>query len=67
MHALIWFPKTGQLSRFMQQWKGRSSKGIKEFLFRSRTEYSSKFIRTDPIWQVRFYSFKIYTTAKIEE
>ena len=67
VHALIWFPKTGQLSRFMQQWKGRSSKGIKEFLYCSLPEYASKIPRTDPIWQVRFYSFEIYTTAKIEE
>ena len=54
VHALIWFPKTGQLSRFMQQWKGRSSKGIKEFLFRSMSEYASQFPQTDPIWQVQF-------------
>ena len=67
VHALIWFPKIGQLSRFMQQWKGRSSKAIKEFLYRSMPEYASKFSKTDPIWQVRFYSFEIYTTGKIEE
>lgn len=51
VHVLLWFPKIGQLSRFMQQWKGRSSKAIKVFLLRS----------------VREYSFEIYTTAKIEE
>ncbi|MFO1040711.1 MAG: transposase [Planctomycetaceae bacterium] len=67
VHALIWFPKIGQLSRFMQQWKGRSSKGIKEFLYRSLPEYAAQFPKTDPIWQVRFYSFEIHSTAKIEE
>ncbi len=67
VHALIWFPKTGQLSPFMQQWKGRSLKRIKDFLFRSTAEYSSKLLRADPIWQVRFYSFEIYSTAKVEE
>jgi putative transposase len=67
VHVLLWFPKIGQLSRFMQQWKGRSSKEIKLFLLRSVREYASKFCKTDPIWQVRFYSFEIYTTAKIEE
>ena len=67
VHALIWFSKTGHLSQFMQQWKGRSSKGTKEFLYRTMPEYTSKFPKTDPIWQVRFYSFEIYTTAKIEE
>ena len=30
-------------------------------------EYASKFPKSDPIWQVLFYSFEIYTTAKIEE
>ncbi len=30
-------------------------------------EYASKFPKSDPIWQVRFYSFEIYTTAKFEE
>lgn len=67
VHALIWFPRIGQLSRFMQQWKGRSSKGIKEFLYRSLPEYATQFLKTDPIWQVRFYSFEIYSTTKIEE
>ena len=67
VHALIWFPKTGQLSRFMQQWKGRSSTGIKEFMNRSLPEYATQFPKTNPIWQVRFYSFEIYTAAKIEE
>jgi len=51
-HALIWFPQTGQLSRFMQQWKGRSSSRIKEFLFQSLPEYGAKFSVKDPIWQV---------------
>ena len=51
----------------MQQWKGRSSNRIKEFLYRTTPEYTSKFPKTDPIWQVRFYSFEIYTAAKIEE
>ncbi len=50
-----------------QQWKGRSSKAIQGFLFRQVPGYASKFPQTDPIWQVRFYSFEIYTTAKIEE
>ena len=67
VHALIWFPQTGQLSRFMQQWKGRSSSRIKEFLFQFLPEYGAKFSAKDPIWQVRYYSFEIYSTAKIEE
>lgn len=67
VHALIWFPKTGQLSPFMQQWKGRSSSRIKKILAQSLPEYGSKFSARDPIWQARYYSFEIYATAKIEE
>ena len=51
----------------MQQWKGRSSSRIKEFLFQFLPEYGAKFSVKDPIWQVRFYSFEIYSTEKIEE
>ena len=67
VHALIWFPQTGQLSRFMQQWKGRSSSRIKEFLHQALPSYGATFSAQDPIWQVRYYSFEIYSTAKIEE
>ena len=51
----------------MQQWKGRSSKGIKEFLYRSLHAYAAQYPKTEPIWHVRFYSFEIHSAAKIEE
>jgi putative transposase len=67
VHALIWFSRTGQLSQFMQQWKGRSSKGIKAFLWETVPAYAARFPKSDPVWQVRFYSFEIHSTAKNEE
>ncbi len=47
--ALIWFPKTGQVSRFMQQWTGQSSKAINMFLCRQVLDYAPKSLETDPI------------------
>jgi putative transposase len=67
VRALIWFSRTGQLSRFMQQWKGHSSKGIKQFLWEAVPAYAARFPRSDPIRKVRLYSFKVYSPAKIEE
>lgn len=67
VHALIWFSKTGRLSSFMQQWKGRSSKLIKRFAGESLPEFVSRLPKADPVWQVRFYSFEVYSTEKLEE
>ena len=51
----------------MQVWKGRSSKAIKGFLQGSLPGYAARVPRGDPVWQVRFYSFEIHSTPKIEE
>lgn len=32
VHAIVWFPETGRLSQFMQVWKSRSSRQLKEFI-----------------------------------
>jgi len=67
VHVLIMFSETGQLSQFMQQWKGRSSKRMKRFAAESLPEFVSRFPKTDPVWQVRFYSFEVHSTEKLEE
>ncbi len=67
VHLLIWFPTAGQLSRFVQQLKGRSSTQIKQFLRDDMTEYAAHVSLDDPVWQVRFHSFEIYSSAKLEE
>ncbi len=67
VHAIVWFPKTGQLSGFMRLWKGRSSAQIKECFAGELAEYSKRFPVTDPVWQVRYYSFEIDSGKKLRE
>jgi putative transposase len=67
VHLLIWFPQPGQLSRFVQQLKGRSSTQIKQFLRDNLTAYAAHISLDDPVWQGRFHSFEIYSTEKLEE
>lgn len=67
VHALVWFPEIRQLSRFMNEWKGESSRAIK-VLF--RTEFPTYFSHVDegdPIWQARYYGFNIWSRKKVEE
>lgn len=67
VHLLIWFSKPGQLSRFVQQLKGRSSTQIKRFLRENLTAYAARISAQDPIWQVRYHSFEIDSRQKLEE
>uniref|UniRef100_A0A7C2K068 Transposase n=1 Tax=Schlesneria paludicola TaxID=360056 RepID=A0A7C2K068_9PLAN len=67
VHLLIWFPQPGQLSRFVQQLKGRSSMLIKRFLREQLPAYAARIAPDDPVWQVRFHSFEIYSRKKLEE
>jgi len=67
VHALIWFSRTGQLSRFLQQWKGRSSTRIKKLLREELTHYAMTISASDPIWQTRFHAFEIESRSKLEE
>lgn len=67
VHAVVWFPISGQLSQFMNVWKTQSSKAIKK-LFRDQfPQYWSGIDESDPVWQARYYSFNIWTRRKLEE
>ena len=67
VHALIWFPESGQLSPFMNKWKDQSSLAIKE-LYRSEfPSYWATIDSSDPIWQRRYYDFNVRTRQKVEE
>jgi len=61
VHALLWFPQTGQLSSLMKQWKQRSSFHIKAFVRESMHRYASTFAATEPVWQPRYYDFNVYS------
>ncbi len=67
VHAVVWFPESGQLSHFMKQWKQRSSFNIKQFLREGIPNYSARFDLTEPVWQPRYYSFNIYSERKLME
>jgi putative transposase len=65
VHGIIWFPKPGQLSLFMKQWKQRSSFRIKRFLREMIPNYSARFDIAEPVWQARYYAFNIYSEQKL--
>ena len=67
VHALIWFPKTGQLSRFMHGWKRMSSFQIRNWYRTNAPKYFAEFGEGHRFWQPKYYSFEIYQRQKQEE
>jgi putative transposase len=67
VHAIIWFPKTGQLSGFMHEWKRRSSLNVRAWYRQAAPEYVRDFGEGDKFWQPKYYAFEIYTRRKLEE
>jgi putative transposase len=66
VHALIWFPVTGQLSSFMQSWKRRSSLLIRAWYRDHGPTMKPAMEMTDRFWQPKYYAFEIYEPAKLE-
>ena len=67
VHAIVWLPETGQLSRFMHGWKRMSSFHIREWYRTSAAEYFQGFGKGDRFWTPKYYSFEIYSQRKLEE
>ena len=67
VHAVLWFPQTGQLSRFMQEWKRQSSLNIRKWYREAAPHYTSDFGEGDRFWQPKYYSFEIFSRQKLEE
>ena len=67
VHALVWFPATDQISRFMNKWKERTSVALKRMYRTQFSSYFSKIDEADPIWQARYYGFNVWTRHKVEE
>ena len=67
VHALIWFPKRGELSSFMHAWKRRSSLQIRSVLKDQLSTYFSVGNGSESFWQRKYYSFEIYEEYKLEE
>ncbi len=60
VHALLYFRETGILSRFMQQWKRKSSNRLKKFLKESLPAYAAQINLSEPIWQPRYYDLNVF-------
>lgn len=67
VHALVWFPKSHQISSFMNKWKELTSKRLKTFLSQHFPNYWSRIESSDPVWQPRYYDFNIWSRTKVEE
>ena len=67
VHAVLWFPQTGQLSAFMHEWKRRSSLNIRKWYREDARHYSAEFGEGDRFWQPKYYSFEIFSRQKLEE
>lgn len=67
VHALIWLPETGELSRFMHGWKRMSSFRIRNWYRENEATYFANLEMGDRFWQPKYYSFSIYSRRKLEE
>lgn len=67
VHALVWFPQTTQLSRFLHGWKRMSSFFIRDWYRRNAPNYAQEFGEGIRLWQAKYHAFQINNRAKIEE
>lgn len=57
-HALLHFRDSGIISRFIQQWKRKSSNRLKKFLNEHLRAYVSAVDQGEPMWQVGILRFQ---------
>jgi putative transposase len=67
VHAIVWFPASGQLSPFMKSWKQTSSLRLKRVLRGVAPNYAATFSPEDPFWQAKYYPFNLYSERKATE
>lgn len=67
VHAVLWFPESNRLSRFMHGWKRKSSHALKNFLRQEAPEYAGQMDMSGPLWRRRFYDFNIFSDTKLRE
>jgi putative transposase len=67
VHAIVWFRKTGELSRFMKSWKQTSSLKLKSMLRGLLPNYARLCASSDPFWQPKYYPFNLYSARKARE
>jgi putative transposase len=67
VHAIVWFARTGRLSRFLHGWKRKSSFQIRGWYRRRAARYFEEFAEGDRFWQAKYYWFEVYGKSKLEE
>ena len=67
VHAVVRFPRPGQISHFMKPWKQRSSIQIKRLVRSFLVKYAGSIDPTEPVWQAGSYDFNLFTEEKTEE
>lgn len=67
VHAVIWFPERGQPSRFVHEWKRRTSFYIRAWYRDGEARYFDSADLGDRFWQPKYYAFEVFTRAKLEE
>jgi putative transposase len=61
VHAIVWFPEIGDLSRFMKSWKQTSSLKLKAMLRGLLPNYTKTCDPSDTFWQAKYYPFNLYS------
>jgi putative transposase len=67
VHALVWFRRTGCLSKFMHAWKRKSSFHIRNWHREHAPNYFAGFGEGERFWQPKYHAFEIYSRRKVEE
>ena len=67
VHAIVWFPQSGQLSLFMHEWKRRSSLTIRSWYAGLPAPYFATHAMGNRFWQPKYYSFSIWSARKLVE
>jgi putative transposase len=67
VHAIVQFPRPGELSRFVQSWKRVSSYQIQSWYRANAPTYLADVKEADPFWQKKYYSLAIYNDDKVQE
>ena len=67
VHALIWLPEPGDITRFLHGWKRMSSFRIRQWHAQQAPNYFQGFGPGDKFWQPKSYIFHIHSEAKLRE
>lgn len=61
VHAMVWFPKAGQVSDFIHDWKQQAASEIKKAVYKWLPRYAAFVEDEDSIWQESFYPFNVFS------